>query len=59
MKTKNILILLFSSLFLLSCVSTIPQGNGIILPIPVPAPIAAAARLHAVILADIDDNKIG
>ena len=59
MKTKNILILLFNSLFLLSCVSTIPQRNGIILPIPVPAPIAAAARLHAVILADIDDNKIG
>ncbi len=59
MKTKNILILLFSSLFLLSCVSTIPQRNGIILPVPVPAPIAAAARLHAVILADIDDNKIG
>jgi hypothetical protein len=59
MKTKNILILLFNSLFLLSCVSTIPQRNGIILPVPVPAPIVAAARLHAVILADIDDNKIG
>ncbi len=52
MKTKNILILLFSSLFLLSCVSntaTIPQINRIILP----------TTLHAVILADIDDNKIG
>jgi hypothetical protein len=53
MKTKNILILLFNSLFLLSCVSTAPikpQRNRIIVP---------AATLHAVILADIDDNKIG
>jgi hypothetical protein len=52
MKTKNILILIFNSLFLLSCVSntaTIPQRNRVILP----------TTLHAVILADIDDNKIG
>ncbi|WP_069471673.1 caspase family protein [Candidatus Marithrix sp. Canyon 246] len=55
MKTKNILILLFNSLFLLSCVSntaTIPQRNRIILPAILPT-------LHAVILADINDNKIG
>jgi len=55
MKTKNILILIFNSLFLLSCVSntaTIPQINKIILP-------AISPTLHAVILADIDDNKIG
>ncbi len=62
MKTKKIIFLIFNSLFLLSCVSTIPitpQRNGVTLPVPVPVPIAAAARLHAVIIADIDDNKIG
>jgi hypothetical protein len=55
MKTKNIFILLLSSLFLLSCVSnpaTIPQRNKIILPAILPT-------LHAVILADTNDNKIG
>lgn len=51
---KKVLII-FSVLFLISCVSntaTIPQINKVILP-------AIAPTLHAVILADIDDNKIG
>ncbi len=48
---KKVLII-FSVLFLISCVSNIPvqpQKNRVILP----------TTLHAVILADIDDNKIG
>lgn len=55
MKKIQLIILIFNTLFLLSCVSnpaTIPQRNKIILPAILPT-------LHAVILADTNDNKIG
>jgi hypothetical protein len=55
MKKIQLIILIFNTLFLLSCVSnpaTIPQRNKITLP-PIPS------TLHAVIVADTNDNKIG